>query len=633
MHRHTDTPASVPARGRRRWPWPRVWALALVTLRQGLRMRLWILVPPAVIVLVLADLSSPRFDPVFEGVPAAVSTSLLVMTVLAVVVGIFFATSLIPGEMESKVAYSVATKPVTAAEIVAGKVLGMSLLLAMMLALVGLGAYAYIEVRASAIRSMAARRLAELQPRATHPADLNALQAVADRGPLMTYRYHAATSGPEAGIELGPDWKGPRDAQWVLAETGMRLSWRLADAPLRQWADAGPCRLSFALLVEQSAAPAEAAAASGTPAEKAQPGAPAEEPPRVLVALQPADPELARNQTASAPTAPVFQDVFDVPPSGELVVPLAAAQAPPVKGVLNVPPEGDLVLHVLAMKRGMLAGVRPGSLKILGPGGQEHLVQAAPETGAAEMRRRVMLTGRSRTPRETASFRFADVRPERLGSGDTAFEVGFSLDAWAPPNVQAEGRITFTRADGRELALLFHPESHHSTLLYLDRAFWHGGPLDVRLECLTDEDYFGLVADSLRLRPDGGPYVLHFAQAAARVWLFGTVLVAAGVLFSTRLSWFVSILSAIVFFVLVGSRDFLVRALSETAAHGWLFGVKVKWLASLPDMMRLLPGEAVITGQSVPLGELGAALGLAALTTAVLLALGAWLLRGREVAA
>jgi hypothetical protein len=85
--------------------------------------------------------------------------------------------------------------------------------------------------------------------------------------------------------------------------------------------------------------------------------------------------------------------------------------------------------------------------------------------------------------------------------------------------------------------------------------------------------------------------------------------------------------------VLVGSRDFLVRTLSEAAAHGWLFGAKVKWLASMPDIMRLLPGEAVITGQSVPLGELGAALGLAALTTAVLLALGAWLLRGREVAA
>jgi hypothetical protein len=633
MNRHTNNSESFQSPGRRRWPWPRIWALALVALRQGLRMRLWILVPPAVIVLVLADLSSPRFDPVFEGVPAAVSTSLLVMTVLAVVVGIFFATSLIPGEMESKVAYSVATKPVTAAEIVAGKVLGMSLLLAIMLAFVALGAYAYIEVRASAIRSMAAGRLAELQPRATHPADLNALQAVAERGPLMTYRYQAAVSGPEAGIELGPDWKGPRDAQWVLAETGMRLSWRLADTPLRQWAAAGPCRLSLALLVEQSAAPAEAAAPSGTPSENAQPGAPAEEPPRVLVALQPAEPELARNQAASAPAAPVFQDVFDVPPSGDLVVPVAAAEAPPVKGVLNVPPEGDLVLHLLAMKRGMLAGVRPGSLKILRPGGREHLVQAAPETGAAEMRRRVMLAGRSRTPRETALFHFAGVEPEWLGSGDTAFEVGFSLDAWAPPTVQAEGRITFTRADGRELALLFHPESHHSTLLYLDRAFWHGGPLDVRLECLTDEDYFGLVADSLRLRLDGGPYALHFAQATARVWLFGTVLVAAGILFSTRLSWFVSILSAIAFFVLVGSRDFLLRALSETAAHGWQFGARLKWLASIPDILRLLPGEGIITGQSVPLGEMGAALGEAALTTAVLLALGAWLLRGREVAA
>ena len=103
--------------GRRsRWPVRRTWAIALVTFRQGMRMRLWVLVPLAVLSLILADLSSPRFDPVLEGIPAAISTSLFVMSVLAVIVGIFFATYSIPTEIESHVATSVAVKPVSRGE-------------------------------------------------------------------------------------------------------------------------------------------------------------------------------------------------------------------------------------------------------------------------------------------------------------------------------------------------------------------------------------------------------------------------------------------------------------------------------------------------------------------------------------
>ncbi|MBM4018866.1 MAG: hypothetical protein FJ288_11140 [Planctomycetes bacterium] len=605
-------------------------------------MRLWVLAAPAIAILVAADVSSPRFDAVFDGIPAAVGTSLLVMTVMAVLVGLFFATYALPSEMESKVAHTVATKPVTAAEIVAGKVLGLSLLLAAMLAAVGAGAYAYILVRAADIQVQAARRLDELRPRATHPADLNAVEAIARRGPLQTYRYHAADEGPEIGIEYGPDWRGPADARWVLAETGMRLSWSLAAAPVREWSASGPCRVTASLLVER--APCAAKPSTESPQQAAPDEKPADAPVQVLAALLPAGRDIGRIPTD--PREPVYQDFFDLSASGVLEVTVLAADAPPVKGALNVPAGGDLVLHVLAASSGMLVGARGGSLRIVGPGGQERLVEAAPAVNPGEMRRRVLLAGRSIAPRQTALFRFDDVRPGRLGSADPAFEVGFSLDAWAPPTVQPDARLTFIRSDGQERTLLFHPESHHSTILYLDREFWRGGPLQVRLECLTDEDYFGLVPDSVRLRLDGGPHVLNFARGAAMVWLFGTVLVAIGTVMSARLSWFVSILATITFFVLGMCRGFILgstplgpaaRRLAQFACDrlawdGW------RWVAQyvvvpLPDLRVLVPDESLSMGQVLPLADLGQAAAWTAAGSVVLVLVGAWLLKRREVAA
>lgn len=127
-------------------------------------MHFWLMAPLAILVLVAVDLSSERFDPVFETIPAAVGTALFTMAALAVLVATFFATYSFPAEVESRVAYTVTTKPVGRIELVAGKVLGTSLLLLGMLAVVAAGAYGYFLARASGVRALAAERHAEAVP-------------------------------------------------------------------------------------------------------------------------------------------------------------------------------------------------------------------------------------------------------------------------------------------------------------------------------------------------------------------------------------------------------------------------------------------------------------------------------------
>jgi len=580
-------------------------------------------------------------------------------------------------------------------EVVAGKVFGMSLVLAAMLAAAGIGAYGYVLVRASAIQKFAAERLAEARPRATYPADLNALAAVADSGPLKTYRYHQVTEGPVISLETGPEWRGPAGARWILAETGMRLAWRLTDTPLRQWVESGPCRLRVSLLVNQAPEaqpPAPSAAAEAKTPEK--PGT-----PQVLAGVLAAGEDFSPDAASQRPGTPLLQDNYDIPPSGELEITVISPRAPPIKGALNLPASGDFVLNVVALRSANLVGARAGALRILGPQGQEHLVAAAPGISAAEQRRRVLLAGRSRLPREVAVFRFADVNPRWLGRQDTAFEVGFSLDSWTPPNIQAEAKITFVRPDGEQKSLLFHPESHHSTVLYLDREFWHGGPIEARLESLTDDDNFGLLPESVQLRLDAGPYAWNFVKGIACVWLYGTVVAAMGVFVSTRVSWFVGILTAGTLFLLSSLRPFLLHStpaamvaaymwaiaavviaaflllrrrwpllprvgatagllalagfFAFTAASvqkgpfgDWRIGVParvpdwVPWrffveriVLPLPDVAAFLPSDSLSMGQAMPLADLGATFALAALGVAVLVVAGALMLRSREVAA
>ena len=634
--------ASLSARRRLRL-WRRIWAVALITFRQGIRMRLWVLAPIAVLVLILTDLWSPRFDLVFEGVPAAIGASLLVMTVLAVVLGVFFATYSIPAEIETKVSYSVVTKPLGRWEIVAGKTAGMSVLVLVMLALVGAGAYGYILARAGGIQSLAAQRLEETRPRAAHPADLNALEAAARDGPLSTYRYRTVDSGPDVRIHFAPDMPPQPGVRWILGDTSMLLRWNLGETPLREWVASGPGRLRIAL--------------------KVYPPPEADAPPaKVNVALASRGPDgRAAFELPDGRTPLVLAVTVEVPPSGVIEVPVAGSMVKPVKEALNVPPSGDVILEVGAASPGSLVGsaegagrligAAAGAVTIVGPAGQEFHLDAAPEDRPASDIARAYLYGRAELPRQVAVFRFDDVPSSVLGSGSTAVEIGLSIDAWSPATVEPAAEATFLNpVTGRREALTFTPEGHHATLLYLDRDFWHGGPLEVRLACLTAKDSISLVPGSVRLRLDGGPFAIHFARAILRVWLFGTVLAAVAVLPSTRFTWYTSILGTAVLLLACFMRDFLRGVLLQETWVGYVAFRAAAWAKScwdwrgwddlagravlpLPDVWALLPDDTVSMGQVIPLTEMAASFGWAALATVALVAAGAYLLKKREVAA
>jgi hypothetical protein len=608
---HPGSPtASAP---RSLWPVPRLWAVALITFRQAVRAKLWILLPPAVLVLILADLSSQRFDPVFETVPAAVSLALMVMTVMAVILALFFATFSIPTELESKVSYSVLTKPLARVEYVAGKTLGMSLVILAATGLIGASSYIFIYARSAGVHDLAQRRLDEATPRAAFPSDLNGLRSAADQGPLQTYQYLAVNASPTLGVDLGETAAASPNLPWILGETGVRLIWRLPGAAVRPVVASGSARFHLALKVAQP---------EGSPPV----------PTQVLVALVPIGATFTREGAIQGMESLVFRTTVNLPPSGELDIPLLPPGVQPPPGALNAAPGDELVLNLAVQTGGHAIGAGPGALQLIGPNGKAVDLKLSPEVMQSAQARRVALAGRTQAPRQFAAFHFTDVPGEAFGSDDAVLEAAFSMDTWAPANVPPVGEAVLIRPDGQRRVIKFTPDSHRSTYLHIDKTFWHGGSLEVRLTCQTDEDYMNLLPESVRFRVSGGPYLLNFIKACLRVWLFGTVLAALGVALSTRLTWFVAILGTVALFLVSLSRGIILTFL-ETLPFSTKVQAAHDVVARVPDIRSLLPDTAVSMGQVMPMSDLLTDGAVAMAAVLVFILVGWLLLKFREVAA
>jgi hypothetical protein len=310
--------------------------------------------------------------------------------------------------------------------------------------------------------------------------------------------------------------------------------------------------------------------------------------------------------------------------------------------MLQVSAEGPIELQVYATGDGLLVGAGPHSAGLVPAAGQSPCSLGGPAVVISLERGRQWLVGRSRWPRQQAAFRYRSVSPQALSEGDTAVEIGFSLDSWGPPTIASAAQATFVNPQtGKTCSLQFTPEGHHSTLLYIDQRFWHGGALEVRLESQTDDDFLGLVPESVRVQTDGGPFALNLAKVTLNVWCMGTVIAAFGTLLSTRLSWFVSILGGVTFVLFAFSRDFVRQSAAEALikwGSDWPSWLHWEWLVShllppVPNLQAILPGESVRMGEAMALADLGDAFLWSALAVIAMALVGAWLFRTREVAA
>ena len=160
----------------------RVWALSSVSYTDAIRRRVLWVTPVAIVgILAVAQFLDP-VDPQ-DALRQTVKVCLFATGMVVVVTAIILACTNLPKEIDSRVIYTVVTKPTTRLEIVLGKVLGFARVSAVILLIMGAFTLAYLKLREWRTRSWIREQLAanavdvQLRP---------AFQLYADNGLLVT---------------------------------------------------------------------------------------------------------------------------------------------------------------------------------------------------------------------------------------------------------------------------------------------------------------------------------------------------------------------------------------------------------------------------------------------------------------
>lgn len=173
-----------------RFSWTRVWAIATVCFQQSIRRRvLWI--TPLVIVGVILVSQFQRAVDAQDAIRQATMYSLFATGMLVMLVTIILACTNLPGEIETRVIYTVATKPTTRLEIVLGKVIGFVRVSFWILLIMGVFTWGYLNVLDWQLRRQIAAQL-----------DAGAVEK-ASRPTFEFYRDHGTLHARQIAVPVG----------------------------------------------------------------------------------------------------------------------------------------------------------------------------------------------------------------------------------------------------------------------------------------------------------------------------------------------------------------------------------------------------------------------------------------------
>lgn len=145
-------------RDTRRFSWTRAWAIAMVCFQQSIRRRV-LLITPLVMLGIIAVSQFQKTADWQDSIRQTTMYCLFATGMLVALVTIMLACTNLPREIESRVIYTVATKPTTRLEIVVGKVAGFACVSACILVIMGLFTLVYLHLRDWRTRSVIQQQL------------------------------------------------------------------------------------------------------------------------------------------------------------------------------------------------------------------------------------------------------------------------------------------------------------------------------------------------------------------------------------------------------------------------------------------------------------------------------------------
>lgn len=670
----------------------RAWAISSVNFAESVRRRVLWITPLAIVgVVLVAQFQNPvdEQDAIRQTTKFCLFAAGLVVTLTAIIL----ACTNLPREIESRVIYTVVTKPTTRLEIIVGKVLGFARVSALLLAIMGLFTWGYLHWRSWRLTSSIAERL-----------DAGTVDPVA-RPSLEYYR--------QAGLLTARTYERPDDMQIYsrLPEAGDDRRWMPGGgegsfvvpftvtpdqaASTQDPKEPGPLGILLSVGFEKKtrgenpdAAAADALAGAGptslpyliqnpdaTPEQVRIAGAPTVTPAQPSVTIEIldrngntlVDPRLVHDGKPIPLPDAAGQKQVQV-----LLPPQAVAMLSRVPYFLVQVSAGfgdyDYSAHpvplLLVNERGEVIPPRPDPLS---PRDNLRPIPPSFRTRSGTYGNQLRGGDPSMVPVALYKFRDAPHRPS-VGNG-IPFEIRVGIersDADPAEERPTEIEVSFIDRSGAAgesattpttrpgSSLIIYPEINRTSYFTVDASAIPSNDFNVVVRCRTKGHYLGVQRTSLAMVTADESFAFNLVKSLLVLWLLSLLVVIVSVFCSTFLSWPIAVVLTIL--ILLGRWG--VQQLGDATAPGIGNSVvndlfrsnnadlvktvsttvealakMLNWIAAvLPDITRFSAIEDLERGVAVPMLRLQDSLGVIVVFGIPLIVLAYVFLRGKEVA-
>ena len=661
----------------------RIWAISDVCFTEAIRKRVLWVTPLAIIgVIVVAQLSRPADAQ--DAIRQATKFCLFASGLLVAVTAIILACTNLPREIETRVIYTVVTKPTTRLEIVLGKVLGFARVSGSIILIMGIFTYGYLKIRSWSEMAQVRNELAALPEQSTvRPA----LEHYVQTGFLTTLSLDEP-----ANLEiLGRPPKSGDPTKWMKGAQGEYavVSFTLDDddrAILAEAAEHGTVFVTAAMRIEQhepNADEAKLIKQMGLDRPRIDmskvspvfgPELPSTEPTTAAVAETPAIPPALLQVTLMDENRRAFNGVTEAS-AGEAVefkppdrpqdlwhaaIPLPSDNVKKLAGANKF--YARIYAHSPVTEYGIDVSGNPLSLTIPTTGKPIVITDKAPapaEFYSFPARRGMRLVGHIGGTGPVAVYHFSHADLGHSNSGKIPLQLRLTLErsgdletggsAYARVSIQAVNRDTGKTSPVMEFA----PEQSQIRFLDMPADVLEGGNFDVLVRGLTGNMWLGVSRDSIAVVVSDQSFLLNLFKSLLLLWLLSLLVIIIAVFCSTFLSWPIAVVCTLL--LLLGhwgveqlgdalkpgasrnfAQDFQIRdpAVQDTLTKAMdnLSSMLRTVSNFLPDVGQFPVTEYIENGVSIPLARIGGALGVLFCYGVPLLVLSYVIMRNKEVA-
>jgi ABC-type transport system involved in multi-copper enzyme maturation permease subunit len=570
-----------------RLSWRRLNAISSVCWAESLRRRvLWITplaIVGAVVVCQLQNAVDPQ-DAIRQTTKICLFTAGLVVTLVAIILA---ATNL-QKEIDTRVIYTIVTKPTTRLEIVLGKLWGFAKVSAAILLIMGVFTYGYLHVRASLLDK----------------SIRGALQGMPESDPsYASLDYYRKAGLLNAKAMIQPTWmqmlaRPNRDGEPRMIPGGQGgkfiAKFNLTEANAEQVVDAAKRGAHVSFMIDMPATvrqPTDAEwenirmtqipfaehAAGGTPDSTPSPTtAPATTAPTTGPTSQPKVADMTPQEKRTARPIPVVGLTFRSPAGDPLLkpdevakwttVPLVNGHAEPAMGADMLERLLDehtvwVVVEGRSPAVDYAVGKQPVWIQIVEPDGKpgprfDPLPDPTPGlegplvTGSVGRYGQQLIGG---AHGGVAVYRFD--ASELPASGNVNFEVKVgierggdaesNMDETLPETtLRVHDPATGTTSD----AVTFFPETNRITYVSLPRSAFpgSGGKFDVLLHVNTESKWLGVAPDSVGVSTGDRSFAFNLFKSLLVLWLMSILVVSIALFCSTFVSWPIAVVLTLV---------------------------------------------------------------------------------------